>query len=145
MPPWPPGFNDELSFKQERRLPDQDIALIRRWLEEGAVEGNLADLPPAPEFPDGWKLGEPDLVVASPAPYSLPPGGEDVYRNLVLPIPIDQARWVSAIEILLRRWCRKSGSKAQDSAEQSVRSREAVPHHFRADHDRARGTKLPRG
>ena len=99
MPPWPPGFNDELSFKQERRLPVQDIALIRRWLEEGAVEGNLVDLPPAPKFPDGWKLGEPDLVVALPVPFSLPPGGEDVYRNLVLPIPIDQARWVSAIEI----------------------------------------------
>lgn len=74
MPPWPPGFETEFSFKRERKLPDHDIALIRRWLEEGAVEGNPADLPAPPEFADGWQLGEPDMVVALSTPYSLPGG-----------------------------------------------------------------------
>ena len=99
MPPWPPGFDTEFSFKRERHLADKDIALIRRWLEEGAVEGNPADLPAAPEFGDGWQLGEPDLVVASPTAYTLSGGGDDDYRNLVLPIPIDRSRWVRAVEI----------------------------------------------
>ena len=103
MPPWPPGFNPELTFKGERRLPDEDIVLIRQWLEEGAVEGDPADLPPIPEFPDDWQLGEPDLVVELAVPYTLPAlagGGEtDSYRNLVLPILIERSRWVKAVEI----------------------------------------------
>ena len=99
MPPWPPGFNGALAFKGERRLPDEDIVLIRQWLEQGAVEGDADELPPAPEFMDGWQLGTPDLVVTLKHPYSLDAGDTDVYRNLVLPIPIERSRWVKAVEI----------------------------------------------
>ena len=99
MPPWPPGFEDGLSFKNARRLAERDIGLIRRWIEEGAAQGDPTELPAPPNFPDDWQLGRPDLVVGLPAPYVLPAGHEDEYRNLVLPIPIEQSRWVKAVEI----------------------------------------------
>jgi hypothetical protein len=35
------------------------------------VEGDAADLPPAPHVADGWQLGPPDLIVQIPQPYRL--------------------------------------------------------------------------
>ncbi len=97
MPPWlpEPGYGE---FAGERRLSDDEIALIRRWADEGAVEGDPADLPPTPEWNDEWQLGQPDLIVSLPT-YELPAGGGDVYRNLVTTIPVPETRWVRAVEL----------------------------------------------
>src|SRR5439155_8880749 len=56
MPPWLPqsGFGD---FVGARRLDTNQIALIQRWVAEGAIEGPAADLPPLPKFPSDWPLG----------------------------------------------------------------------------------------
>ena len=99
MPPWPPGDRSDARFAGERLLDAEAVALIQRWLAEGAAEGDPADLPPPPQFAEGWTLGTPDLVVRLPEPYELPADGVDVYRNLVLPVPVDQVRWVRAVEI----------------------------------------------
>jgi mono/diheme cytochrome c family protein len=84
MPPWlpEPGYG---TFADERRLSDDEIDLIRRWVDEGAIEGDPGDLPPTPEWRDEWELGIPDLIVSLPR-YELPAGGSDVYRNLVASI-----------------------------------------------------------
>jgi len=100
MPPWLPEPGKG-QFVGERRLTDAQIALIRRWVEAGAPEGNRADLPPLPRFPEGWPLGEPDLVLTLPEPSTLPPGGKDVFRNFVLPVPVTRTRYVRALEIRL--------------------------------------------
>jgi Flp pilus assembly protein TadD len=99
MPPWlpEPGHGD---FAGERRLSDAEIALIKRWAEEGAAEGDVADLPAPPAFAAGWQLGQPDLVVKMPEAYTLPAEGSDVFRNFVIPIPVSSARYVRAVEIL---------------------------------------------
>ena len=97
MPPWLPEPG-AVRFARERRLTDSQIALIRQWVEAGAPEGNNADLPPAPEFPEGWQLGQPDLVVALPE-YHVPRHGSDVYRNLVASLPIGETRYVTAVEL----------------------------------------------
>jgi hypothetical protein len=98
MPPWLPvhGYNDFLS---ERRLSDQQIALIQRWVAEGAAEGNPAEMPPAPQFASGWQLGEPDLVVET-QPYTLAAEGKDIYFNFVTPIPTTATRFVSGVEFI---------------------------------------------
>ena len=97
MPPWlpEPGYG---RFAGERRLDDQQIAMLTQWVEEGAVEGDPADLPPAPQFPEGWQLGEPDLVVTMPEAYTLRAGGPDVFRYFVAPIPVKGTRYVRAFE-----------------------------------------------
>src|SRR5262245_26443015 len=52
MPPWlpEPGYG---LFAHERRLRDNQIALITRWVESGAPEGNAADMPKPPTFSGG--------------------------------------------------------------------------------------------
>jgi tetratricopeptide (TPR) repeat protein/mono/diheme cytochrome c family protein len=100
MPPWQPEPGKG-AFVGERRLTDEQIALIRRWVETDAPEGDPADRRPPPRFPDGWPLGEPDLVVKLPKPWTLAPGGADVFRNFVLPVPVTRTRYVRALEIRL--------------------------------------------
>jgi tetratricopeptide (TPR) repeat protein len=97
MPPWlpEPGYG---LFAHERRLRDDQIALVTTWAESGAPEGNPADLPKRPTFSGGWQLGMPDLVLTLPEPYVLPPGRGDVFRNFVIPVPITTTRYVRAVE-----------------------------------------------
>src|SRR5262249_55416008 len=70
MPPWLPeaGYG---TFSDERRLRDDELETIQRWVSQGAVEGDLRNLPPAPTFTEGWQLGQPDLVLELPEPYEL--------------------------------------------------------------------------
>jgi len=98
MPPWlpEPGFGD---FAGERRLSEEQIALIQAWVEGGAREGDPKDLPPVPEWDEVWKLGEPDLVIEMTEPYMLAAAGRDIFRNFVIPIPITSTRWVKAVEL----------------------------------------------
>lgn len=98
MPPWLPEPNHG-EFAGVRRLSDDEIALIRDWAAAGAPMGDPTRLPPTPEFPDGWLLGEPDLVVEMVETYTLPPGEDDVFRNFVIPVQIPSTRYVRAVEL----------------------------------------------
>src|SRR5262245_39668064 len=59
MPPWlpEPGYGE---FADARRLSDEQIGTIRQWVEQGMIEGDKSDLPPAPSFNEEWQLGKPD-------------------------------------------------------------------------------------
>jgi Flp pilus assembly protein TadD len=98
MPPWLPESGHGV-FANERRLRDDQIALIAKWVEGGAPEGNPADAPKPPAFSGGWQLGAPDLVLTLPEPYVLRPGARDVFRNFVIPVPITTTRYVRAVEL----------------------------------------------
>ena len=98
MPPWlpEPGRGE---FANERRLSREQIEMFQQWVEDGLREGDPLDLPPAPAWPEGWHLGEPDLVVRMPQPYTLPADGSEVFRNFVIPISISGTRYVEAVEL----------------------------------------------
>ena len=98
MPPWLPEAG-EIAFIGERRLDDRELATIRRWVEQGAVEGDPADLPKKPEYDTGWQLGKPDLVATMPRAYTLRAEGPDVYRNFVIPVDVKQVRYVRAVDL----------------------------------------------
>jgi len=98
MPPWLPEPQD-LKFTDELRLSDAQIALIRRWVEQGEAEGDPRDLPPVPKFVEGWQLGKPDLILTATKPLVLPPQGTDTYWNFIFPVPIEGTKWVKAVEI----------------------------------------------
>jgi hypothetical protein len=97
MPPWKAvhGFG---SFLDERRLADAEIDTIARWAKAGAPEGDPKDLPPAPKFTDGWQLGEPDLVVTIPRPFTVPADGPDITQVFVVPTGLTETRSVAAVE-----------------------------------------------
>jgi tetratricopeptide (TPR) repeat protein/mono/diheme cytochrome c family protein len=97
MPPWLPEAGHGL-FAGERRLRNDQIALIAKWVEGGAPEGNLVDRPTPPAAAGGWQLGKPDLVLTLAEPYVLRPGTRDVFRNFVIPVPIATTRYVRAVE-----------------------------------------------
>jgi len=97
MPPWLPDRN-VVHLVGERGLTAQQVGLIKQWAEEGAAEGSTADLPPAPTWNERWQLGQPDLVVKPARAFLLPADGGDVYRNLVIPVPISARRYVRGIE-----------------------------------------------
>jgi hypothetical protein len=98
MPPWLPvsGYGE---FEGARGLRDDERATLRRWYEEGMVEGDPQHLPPLPTFADGWQLGPPDLVLDMPQQYTLAAEGVDEIRNFVIPSPLSEARFVEAVEL----------------------------------------------
>ena len=97
MPPWLPE-RGEFAIVGERRLRDDQIDTIQRWVSGGMAEGNAADLPKPPSWPEGWQLGHPDTVLTVSRPYLLRPGGEDVYRNLVVSTRLTADTFVRAVE-----------------------------------------------
>ncbi len=98
MPPWKPDPIAGAELLGARRLSDPDIDLLDRWVAGGAPEGDPASLPPPPAFPDGWRLGTPDLIVSMPQPYDVAPGGADILRNFVLPLGLPSQRYVRGLE-----------------------------------------------
>ena len=97
MPPWQAvhGYGE---FAEERRLSDEQIAQIGKWVDADMPQGDPARLPPAPAFTDGWQLGVPDLILEMPQAYTVPANGRDVYRNFVLPLKLSEDKWVRAVE-----------------------------------------------
>ena len=98
MPPWLPDPK-VVPLLGERRLTAPQIGLIKQWADEGAGEGNPKDLPPLPQWNDGWPLGQPDLVVRPAVAFTLAAEGRDLYRNLVIRIPTSARRYVRGIEL----------------------------------------------
>lgn len=99
MPPWLPGPSD-YPFAEARRLSEREIVILERWAEQGAALGDARAVPEAPAWRGGWTLGEPDLVVEMPEPYTVPASGGDIFRNFVLPVPLAETRYVRAVELL---------------------------------------------
>lgn len=96
MPPWLPATPH---FLHERRLSQAEIAVFRRWADEGAPEGDAAATPSPPHFNPDWALGSPDLVAEMPDPFHVPADGPDLYRCFVIPLPRHAQHYLRAIEI----------------------------------------------
>jgi mono/diheme cytochrome c family protein/alkyl hydroperoxide reductase subunit AhpC len=98
MPPWKAAPHVGVKFKDARTLSDQEIATLVAWSEADAPQGNPADLPTAPKFPDDWQLGTPDLIVDIGADFAVPADGDDIYRCFVVPTHLEKDQYVSAVE-----------------------------------------------
>ncbi|HKV05029.1 MAG TPA: hypothetical protein VJO53_07980 [Candidatus Acidoferrales bacterium] len=105
MPPWHLDKTVGIQkFANDRSLTDEQINTIARWVDSGAPEGDLKDMPPAKTWPDHmeWQLakqfGPPDIVIES-APYTVAAEGQDVWWRPVTAIPLTETRWVRAVEM----------------------------------------------
>lgn len=100
MPPWHADpahgkFLDDISLSEEQ------IAMIVQWADQGAPEGEAADLPPPVDWKSGdWKVGTPDLVIFPDRPFDvrLTEEGKDIYQCIVLPTNLTEDVWVQAFE-----------------------------------------------
>jgi peroxiredoxin len=97
MPPWKPlpGYGH---FLDDLRLSNQEIEIIGRWANEGAIEGDLTHVAPPQYGAEGWTLGQPDLVVPMPEPFEVNAEGQDIYQAFVIPLALDRARTVVGVE-----------------------------------------------
>jgi tetratricopeptide (TPR) repeat protein len=97
MPPWKPlpGYGQ---FQGKRRLTNAEIAMISKWVNEGAPEGNPKDLLPVPHF-SAWHLGHPDLIVQMRKPYKVPAKGPEFIRCFVLPAHFPNDKYMTAFEV----------------------------------------------
>jgi len=98
MPPWhaDPAHGQ---FANDRRLSDAEKDTIVRWASAGAPEGDPADLPPTPKFPEGWQIGQPDAVVSMTEDYPVPADGTVEYKYFSVPTNFTEDKWIQAIEV----------------------------------------------
>ena len=98
MPPWHADAESG-TFENERRLSADEKAVMTRWADAGAPEGNPKDLPAAPTFADGWSIGTPDAVFQMAEDYAVPASGTIQYQYFTIPTNFTETRWVQAIEV----------------------------------------------
>jgi hypothetical protein len=98
MPPWhaeaPTG-----TFSNERKLTMAEKAILTRWSDNGAPQGDPKDMPAVPVFPQGWTIGTPDAVIAMSQPYEVPASGTINYQYFTAPTNFTEDKWIQAIEI----------------------------------------------
>ena len=97
MPPWhaDPRFG---KFANDRRLSRAEIDLLSDWLAAGMPKGDDKDLPKPVEWPTGWTLGKPDLVLQMPEEFQVPATGTMPYKNWILDPDFKEDRWVKMAE-----------------------------------------------
>lgn len=98
MPPWKPT-QEHGSFRDERGLTNKEIETLAKWVDSGMKEGEPKDAPPPRQYPEGWQLGEPDLVLTVPEEMTIGATGKDLFRVFVLPTGLTEDKFVSAIEV----------------------------------------------
>ena len=98
MPPWTPDPAYS-TLRGERFLTADEIQLLADWHEAGAPEGDPADNPGLPDFPEGSQVGDPDLVISMPEPYLH--GGDmgEQYQVYVLETGVTEETEIRAVEI----------------------------------------------
>ena len=103
MPPWhaDPNYSE---FRNDISLSKEQIQLIIDWVDGGAQRGNPADIPPAPEFVEGWQLAnilgrEPDVILHMQEEYAIPATGEDLNLSFEIPTDFKRDYWVIASEV----------------------------------------------
>lgn len=96
MPPWHADAHVGV-FVNDRTMSKADIDTIVAWVDGGAVEGNPKDMPPAPTFTKGWNIGQPDLVIQIPEPYTYKPGADE-YQYFDVDPKLTEDKYISMIE-----------------------------------------------
>ena len=101
MPPWHIDRNIGITkFKDDPSLTEAEIQTIAKWVDGGAVRGNLADMPPPKQFSDldQWFIGKPDIVVTNEKAYTLPATGPDNIVDMLVDPGFKEDMYVMAIE-----------------------------------------------
>lgn len=97
MPPWhaDPRFGD---FVDERRLTQTELDTLLAWIDDGMPAGDLANAPVPREYPDGWRIGTPDVVFEIPEEVTIPAKGVVPYLYFETPTNFKEDMWLQAAE-----------------------------------------------
>ena len=101
MPPWYVEKDIGIQhYKNDPSLSDVDLALIQAWVDNGAPEGDAADMPAPREWGDDarWTI-RPDLVVRT-EDITVADDAPDWWGEIEsVPIPLEEDRYVRAVEV----------------------------------------------
>ena len=98
MPPWHANPNASTHFANSRALSDADIALLTRWVDEGAPQGKRPAAIRLAAKSSGWTLGaKPDLIVSVP-PHPIPAGGILSYVFVIRGTNFPEDKWIRGAE-----------------------------------------------
>jgi len=98
MPPWF-ASGDSARWKNDRRLSPADRQTLLTWLANGTPEGDPAETPLSYAYPEGWRIGEPDLVFEMAAPFSVPAEGLVTQRYFEVVPAVPEDLWIQRLEI----------------------------------------------
>ena len=101
MPPWlADRHTSSGEFRNERVLEQDTIDTLVAWIDGGVPRGE-GELPPLPDFPEGWSYegGPPDYVFELPVEYEISAEGEEEYLDFYVPVPWDKDRFAEVIEL----------------------------------------------
>ena len=98
MPPW---FADPRygRFLNDPSLTSEQIATLVSWAQARAPAGDPLSAPPTRQWPGGWNIGPPDLVVEMPQPVAIPADGDVDYTYEIVPTGFAQDRWVQRSQL----------------------------------------------
>jgi hypothetical protein len=103
MPPWDADRRHHGVFANERSLDESEIATLVRWAASGAPAGDPAAAPPPKVFAnqDGWMIGEPDLVLPMPQPFTVGDDVADLYTAFYVDLDDSQLpedMWITGFQ-----------------------------------------------
>jgi hypothetical protein len=97
MPPWHADPHVG-RWVNDPRLTQAQIDTIVAWVDGGAKEGDPKELPPAPQFVEGWRIGKPDVIVSIPDEYTVDANGPDEYQYFDAPTNFTEDKYVQLAE-----------------------------------------------
>ncbi|HXG65627.1 MAG TPA: cytochrome c [Blastocatellia bacterium] len=97
MPPWhaDPQYG---KWANDRRMSQKEIDTIVAWIDQGSKEGDPKDLPPTPQFAEGWQIGKPDIIFQMPVEFTVPAEGSVPYQYFTVPTNFTEDRYIQAME-----------------------------------------------
>ena len=107
MPPWHIDRSVGVQkFKNDMSLSDEQVDTIVRWVDQGAPQGNPADMPPPRPVSTAlyWQaekdgFGPPDIIVKS-GEQTMPALHQDEWWRPLVDIPgLTEPRWAKIVEI----------------------------------------------
>jgi len=101
MPPWHLDKTVGIrKYKNDISLSDEEIATVVKWVDSGAPQGNLADMPKPLDFSkeNTWFIGQPDLLVSTDD-FKMYAQGSDWWIDQYAELTISEDRWIQAMEI----------------------------------------------
>ena len=98
MPPWfaNPKYG---KFKNDCRLSEKEVDLIKTWVANGSPDGDPANLPEPPQFVEGWQIPAPEEVhYMTEKPYDVPAEGVVEYKYFTTDPGWTEDKWIKASE-----------------------------------------------
>ena len=98
MPPWS-AAEGHLPLRDEQALPTEQRETLLAWIKSERPKGDPALAPKPPQWPDGWTIGKPDVVLQLPREVPIKAEGRMDYVLLQVPTRFEEERWVRAWEV----------------------------------------------